>query len=145
MLVHSLLVESIDLRRLSGSAGGNDLLGDNFDGGQTVPGEKNLGPLRRKRTRDSAANAPSRSIDDRDLVLQLHVRFHSLKCLYEGLERSMILVRKTKNIAIGAEIIEKRLFVSHNLGLFCLSDELNHVALFSGTFFKNERIENAGI
>ena len=34
MLVHGLLVESVDLRRLGGSAGGNDVLGDRFDGCQ---------------------------------------------------------------------------------------------------------------
>ena len=34
MLVHSLLVESVDLRRL----GGNDVLGDRFDRRQVAPG-----------------------------------------------------------------------------------------------------------
>jgi hypothetical protein len=32
-------------------------------------------------------------------------------------------LRKAKNIAIGAEIVEKILLVSQDLGLFCLSDE----------------------
>jgi hypothetical protein len=40
MLVHGLLVESVDLCRLGGSAGGNDFLGDNFDGCQVAPGER---------------------------------------------------------------------------------------------------------
>jgi hypothetical protein len=44
MLVHSLLVDSVDLRRLGGCAGGNDFLGDNFYGCQVAPGEKKLGP-----------------------------------------------------------------------------------------------------
>jgi len=44
MLVHGLLVESVDLRRLGGSAGGNDVLGDNFDGCQVAPGQKEIGP-----------------------------------------------------------------------------------------------------
>ena len=44
----------------------------------------------------------------------------------------MLLVRKAKKITIGAEITEKSLLVSHDLGLFCLSDELDHVALLYG-------------
>ena len=43
MLDHSLLVESVDRRRLGGSAGGNDVLGDHFDGRQFVRGEKEIG------------------------------------------------------------------------------------------------------
>jgi len=53
----------------------------------------------------------------------------------------VVLVRKAKNIAIGAEIIEKSLLVSHDLRLFCLSDELDHVALLSDALFKNEWIK----
>jgi hypothetical protein len=48
MLDHSLLVESVDRRRLGGSAGGNDVLGDRFDWRQLVRGEKEIGALRRK-------------------------------------------------------------------------------------------------
>jgi hypothetical protein len=48
MLVHSLLVESVDLRRLGGSAGGNDVLSDRFDRCPEAPGEKKRGPLARK-------------------------------------------------------------------------------------------------
>src|SRR5262245_47912376 len=55
--------------------------------------------------------------------------------------RSVLLVQKAKNIAIGAEIIEKSLLVSHDLGLFCLSDELDHVAFLSDPLFKNERLK----
>jgi len=40
----------------------------------------------------------------------------------------VLLLRKAKHIAIGAEIIEKSLLVSHDLGHFCLADELDHVA-----------------
>jgi hypothetical protein len=43
MLVHSLLVERVERRRLGGAAGGNDLLGDRFDPCQVAPGEKELG------------------------------------------------------------------------------------------------------
>jgi hypothetical protein len=44
--VHGLLVESVDLRSFGGSAGGNDVLGESFDGFQVAPGEKEIGPLR---------------------------------------------------------------------------------------------------
>jgi hypothetical protein len=40
MLVHGLLVESVDLRRLGGSAGGSDFLSDAFDGSEVASGEK---------------------------------------------------------------------------------------------------------
>ena len=58
MLVHSLLVESVDLRRVGGSAGGNDFLGDSFDGCEAAPGEKEIGPLRRKGACDALPIAP---------------------------------------------------------------------------------------
>ena len=48
MLVHCLFVESVDGRRLSGSAGGNDVLGDRLDRGRVAPGEKDPGTLDRK-------------------------------------------------------------------------------------------------
>jgi hypothetical protein len=44
MRVHGLFVERVDLRRLGRSAGGNDFLGDSFDGCQVAPGEKEIGP-----------------------------------------------------------------------------------------------------
>jgi hypothetical protein len=72
MLVHGLLVERVDLRRLGGSPGGNDVLGESLDGCQVAPGEKQLGPLRRKRACDSAADRASGSVDHRNLVLQHH-------------------------------------------------------------------------
>jgi hypothetical protein len=73
MLVHGLLVESVDLRRLGGSAGGNDFLGDSFDGCQVAPGEKDVGPLEREGACDSAADRASGSVDHRNLVLQHHL------------------------------------------------------------------------
>jgi hypothetical protein len=45
MVVHGLLVESVDRRRIGGSAGGSDFLGDSLDGCQFVPGEKKTCPL----------------------------------------------------------------------------------------------------
>ena len=58
MLVHSLLVERVDLRRLGGSAGGNDVLGDRFDRCQVAPGEKELGPSRAKARATAPPIAP---------------------------------------------------------------------------------------
>ena len=75
MRVHSLLVESVDLRRLGGSAGGNDVLRDRFDRCPEAPGEKERGPLARKGARDSTADCPAGSVDHRDLVLQQHLWF----------------------------------------------------------------------
>src|SRR5437660_12567150 len=51
---------------------------------------------------------------------------------------------KAKNIAIGAEITDKSPLVSHDLGRFRLSEELDHIALLSDTLFINERIKKAG-
>src|SRR5258708_26537949 len=73
MLTHSLLVESVALRRLGGSAGENDSPGDNFDGRPGASREKKLGPLTRKGTRDSAADPASSSVDHRNLVLEHHL------------------------------------------------------------------------
>src|ERR671919_1114848 len=78
MLVHGLLVESVDLRRLGGSTDGNDVLGDNFDRCQGAPGEKEIGPLSRKGACDSAADRASGSVDHRNLVLQHHLWFLSV-------------------------------------------------------------------
>jgi hypothetical protein len=73
MLVHGLLVECVDLRRLGGSAGGSDVLGDVIDRRKLVPGEKHLGPLAREGACHGAADPASGSVDDRDLVLQHHL------------------------------------------------------------------------
>src|SRR5712664_4241611 len=72
MLAHSLLVESVDLRRLGGSAGGNDILGDRFDWCPEAPGEKKLGSLARKGASDSTADRTSGSVEHCDLVLEQH-------------------------------------------------------------------------
>src|SRR5216683_6649426 len=77
MLVHSLLVESVDLRRLGGSAGGNDFLSDRFDRCPEAPGEKKLGPVARKGACDSTADRTSGSVDHRNFVLQHHLWFLS--------------------------------------------------------------------
>src|ERR1700680_883099 len=65
--------------------------------------------------------------------------------LKSGITLSVLIVRKTKKIAIGAEITEKNFLIRHDPGLFCLSDELDHVALLSDTLFKTERIKKTGI
>src|SRR5216684_8986316 len=78
MLVYSLLVESVGLRRLGGSAGGNDVLSDRFDRCLAAPGEKNLGPFARKGACDSTADRTSASVDHRNLVLQHHFWFLSV-------------------------------------------------------------------
>ena len=75
MLVHRLLVERVDLRRLGGSAGGLDVLGDDFDWCQVAPGEKELGALGREGACDRTADRASRSVDHRNLVLQHHLWF----------------------------------------------------------------------
>src|SRR5215813_5640364 len=77
MLVHSLLVESVDLRPLGGSSGGNDFLSDRFDQGTVAPGEKKLGPFARKGACDGTADITSAPVDQRNLVLQQHLRFLS--------------------------------------------------------------------
>jgi hypothetical protein len=56
VLVHGLLVESVDRRRFGGSAGGNDVLDDRFDRFQVAPGEKELGALVRKGACDTPAD-----------------------------------------------------------------------------------------
>src|SRR5437899_2625353 len=48
MLVHSLLIESVDRRRLGGSAGGNDVPSDRVDRCPQAPGDKRPGPLARE-------------------------------------------------------------------------------------------------
>src|SRR5258708_2940881 len=77
MLIHSLLVESVDLRRLGGSAGGNDVLSDRFDRRSLAPSEKKLGPLMRKGTRDTPADLASGSVDHPNFVLHHHLWFLS--------------------------------------------------------------------
>src|SRR5262245_34829158 len=75
MLVHSPLVERVDLRRLGGSASGNGVLGYRFDWRQAPTGEKKLCPLARKGACDSAADRASGSVDHSVLVLKQHCIF----------------------------------------------------------------------
>src|SRR5215203_1417288 len=77
MLVHCLLVESVYLHRLGGSACRDDVLSDRFDRFQAAPGEKHLGPLASKGECNSAAYGASSSIDHRNLVVQHHLCFPS--------------------------------------------------------------------
>src|SRR4029453_2697227 len=75
MVVDSLLLESVDLRRLGGPTGGNDVPGDRFDRRQAAPRQKHLGPLGPEGACDSAADPASGSVDHRNLVLQQHLGF----------------------------------------------------------------------
>ena len=72
MPIDGVLVESVDLRRLGGSARGNDVLGDRFDRCQEAPGEEEPGAFRREGARDRAADRSCGPVDHRDLVLQHH-------------------------------------------------------------------------
>src|SRR5207245_10408705 len=94
MRVHSLLVESVYLRRLGESAAGNDFLGDNFDGCPVASREKKLGPLTRKGTRDSAADPASGSVDHRNPVLEHHL---SLFCASPIQRRTARLSRRSSS------------------------------------------------
>jgi hypothetical protein len=75
--VHGLLVEGVDLGRFGGSAGGDDVLGDGFDGCQVAPGEEDLGPLGREGACDSAADPASGSVDTRVIIAP----FFEKRCL----------------------------------------------------------------
>lgn len=69
MLVHGLLVDSVDLRRFGESAGRNDVTSDRFDRCPQASGEKNLGPLARKGACNSASDRTSGSVDHCKFVL----------------------------------------------------------------------------
>src|SRR2546428_13086034 len=75
MPVHGLLIESVYLRRLGGSAGGNNVLGDYFYRCPEAPGEKKLGPLARKGACNSTTDCTSGSVDHGNLVFQQHISF----------------------------------------------------------------------
>ena len=82
MPVHGLLVERVDLGRLGGSAGGDDVLGDRVDRCPDArPVRKTLGPLAREGACDGAADRTSGSVDHRNLVLQHHRCVPSLEWL----------------------------------------------------------------
>src|SRR5258708_33443923 len=75
MLVHSLLVKSVDLRRLGGSAGGNDVLRDRVDRCPEAPGEKKFGPFAAKGACDSTADRTSGAVEHCNLIHQHHLWF----------------------------------------------------------------------
>ena len=77
VLVHGLLVEGVDRRRLGGPAGGNDLLGDRFDRCPVAAGDKQRGPLAHKGAGDRAADGAAGAVEHRDLVGQQHRWFLS--------------------------------------------------------------------
>jgi hypothetical protein len=56
---------------------------------------------------------------------------HFADTTLQGQRSSVLLVRKAKDIAIGAEISNKGLLVSPDLGLLRLSDELDHSCRFA--------------
>jgi hypothetical protein len=78
MPVHGLLVKSVDLRRVGGSAGRLDFVGNRCHGRPLSPGKKNLGPFPRKRARHGAADRTSCSVDHRNLLFQHHLAFLSV-------------------------------------------------------------------
>src|SRR3984893_7903184 len=59
--------------------------------------------------------------------------------------RLTMIMWKAKRSAIGAESSEKSHFVSNDLGLLGLCDELDHVALLGDAVFIDERIKKAGM
>jgi hypothetical protein len=73
MLVHRQLVESVDLRRVAGSTGGSDFLGDNFHGCHVASREEEFGPLPRKSACDSATDRATGPVDHGNFVLQHHL------------------------------------------------------------------------
>src|SRR5579863_864285 len=73
MLVHSLLIEGVDLRRLGGSARGNDFFGNYYDRCPLSPGQEKRGPLARKGACDGGTDRTAGSIDHGHLVFQHHV------------------------------------------------------------------------
>jgi hypothetical protein len=71
VLIDSLLVESIDFRRLGEAACGDNVLRDCCDGCPVKPGEKDLGPFVCKGASDSTADPASGSVShDRPGVCQ---------------------------------------------------------------------------
>src|SRR4029453_19251967 len=69
-----MLFKRVDLRRLGGSAGGNDVVGDGFDGRPRAAGEKEPGALSREGPRDSTSDRASSSVYNCNLVLEHHRR-----------------------------------------------------------------------
>ncbi len=73
MLVHRLLVQGVDLRRLGGAAGRMDFRGNGFHRLAFAPGQKQRGAFLRKSARDSAADRAAGSVNHRNLVFQHHL------------------------------------------------------------------------
>ena len=69
VLVHRLLVQGIELRRLGHPSGRTDVLGDLLEALHRAAGEVDPCALARKCTRDRAADRPAPSVDDRVLAL----------------------------------------------------------------------------
>src|SRR5262245_7971187 len=73
VFVNRLLVEDIDLRRLRDAASADDVGCNRFYFGKVASTQKELRTLTSECARDSAANIPSGSVDQRNLVLQDHL------------------------------------------------------------------------
>jgi hypothetical protein len=71
MLVDLLLVERVDLRRLSGSAGRNNFLSDRFDRCLAATGEKNLSSFACKSARGWLYRSPSTTYKSDRIVGQV--------------------------------------------------------------------------
>ena len=74
MLIHSSLVESVYLRRLGGSTGGNDCPGDSYDRCEVAPGEKKRRPLAREGACDSPADRATGAVNHRNFAVQHQYR-----------------------------------------------------------------------
>ena len=72
MPVDRLLVERVDLGRLGGSAGGDDLRGERVDRCLETPGQKDRRSLAREGAGHRAADRAPCSVDHRDLVFENH-------------------------------------------------------------------------
>jgi hypothetical protein len=78
MLVDSLFVGSVDLRRLGGSASGYDSLAIASTSARLRPVRKNSCPLARKGARNSTTDGTTGSVDHGNFVLEHHLCFLSL-------------------------------------------------------------------
>src|SRR5215831_5356211 len=105
MLVQSLLVESVYLRRLSRSAGGNDVLDDRFDRRPLAPGEKKLGSLARSGARDSPADRASRSVNHRNLIAQHHLWFPCFG--FPGLKTASVVATASASTSYAAAVMRR--------------------------------------
>src|SRR5262245_36144982 len=117
MPVHSLFVESVDLRCLGGSSGGNNFLGHGVNRCLVAPGEKKLGPLARKGKCDSAADRAAGSVDHSVLILKRHGISPFLSRTVRPL---LALVRSSALLHVGLGAGALRLAASFNINpAFC--------------------------